>query len=86
MRQAMPRALVQTRGDRVRAVVGIAIGVNDGFLRRVPQDWRVAAYLSDRHGSDFDEADPELGQRLVRNPVGIKRAAQANGALDRNTG
>ncbi|WP_246358335.1 hypothetical protein [Paenibacillus phytorum] len=75
VRQAMPRALAQALDDRVRAVIDIAIGVHDGLTQCVALDRRIAAHFSDRHRSDLDEAEPELGQRLVRGPVRIKRAA-----------
>ncbi|MCY9661890.1 hypothetical protein M5X18_28315 [Paenibacillus anseongense] len=75
MRQAMPRALAQPLGDRVCAGIGVAIGVHDGFLLGDALDRRVAAHFAHGDGAELDEADPELGQRFVRDAFGIERPA-----------
>ncbi|WP_376768401.1 hypothetical protein [Paenibacillus planticolens] len=86
MRQAMPCALAQARGNCVRAVVRIAIGVHDGFLLGDAHDGLVAAHLAHCDGAELDEADPELRERFVRCALRIEPAAQANGTRDRHAG
>ncbi|WP_246239496.1 hypothetical protein [Paenibacillus anseongensis] len=75
MRQAMPRAFAQPLGDSVCASIGVAIRVHDGFLLGNALDRRVAAHLAHGDGAKLDEADPELGQRFVRDAFGIERSA-----------
>ncbi|MNR34342.1 hypothetical protein D3C85_1521080 [compost metagenome] len=76
----MPRALAQARSNRVDAVVHIAIGVHDGLLVSHARNRCMAINGSDRHGSELNEAEPELGEGLVRGAVRVKPAAEANWA------
>ncbi|MEC0268790.1 hypothetical protein [Paenibacillus anseongense] len=84
MRQAMPCAFAQPLGDRICASIGVAIGVHDGFLLGDALDRRVAAHFAHGDGAKLDEADPELGQRFVRDALGIESSAQADGARNRH--